>query len=199
MANSGGLSARAFLDNNFNQQLDDGEEIIDQARFTVNKVRNSTEDGLAFVTGLPVNRPSSVTIDSAGDDPLWIPAIEGYRFLPRPGVVTTIDFPIVTTSEIDGTVYLVNRDGQEKTLARVEVQLVDAASGETVKTFRSEFDGFYLLEKVRPGKYLIRVREKDRVRLNARASEELVLEVGRESDVYSGFDIRLIKAQEQSN
>ncbi len=199
MANSGGLSARAFLDNNFNQQLDDGEEIIDQARFKVNKVQNNTEDGLAFVTGLPVNRPSSVTIDSAGDDPLWIPAIEGYRFLPRPGVVTTIDFPIVTTSEIDGTVYLVNRDGQEKTLARVEVQLVDAASGETVKTFRSEFDGFYLLEKVRPGKYLIRVREKDRVRLNARASEELMLEVGHESDVYRGFDIRLIKAQEQSN
>lgn len=192
MANNGGVLANAYLDTNLNKQFDESDELIDHAGFLIDKKRHTTDNGLSFSTDVLKNRYATVTIDPVTlGDPLWEPAVEGYKVFPRPGVVTLVSFPVVTASEIDGTVYLVDNQGNERILSRVEVQLVNVDSGEIVKRFKSEYDGYYLFEKVTPGEYYIRIRNKDLNQFKAVQTDELKMNISSESDVYSDYDIRL--------
>ena len=197
MSTGGILSARAYLDKNLNNEFDKGEEIIDDARFKINQSDLSAKDGIAVAVSLPADHYATIRIDPAGlEDPLWLPAVKGYRFLPRPGVVTTVDFPVVETSEIDGIVNLVDRDGNKRPMSRVGVELIDISDNSVIKEVRSEFDGFYIFEKILPGKYKIRVRDKDLQRLNLSQEKEITLDVASSSDTYSNLDISLHKTNE---
>lgn len=197
LAGRGGVIPRAYLDKNLNSQFDEGDEFLDNARFKVHKTRLSSDNGVALAMGLAPNRYTNVEIDTSGlDDPLWVPSVDGYKFIPRPGVVAHVDFPVVETSEIDGIVYLIDGEGHKKTVARIGVELVDAATGQVVKLFRSEFDGYYIMEKVRPGKYFIRISDKDLERLHLGQDKQPELTVAGESDIYNGYDIYLRKVPE---
>ncbi len=194
MASRGGLSARAYLDRNFNDLFDEEDEIIENASFNINGEKVLSDNGVALSTGLLVDRYSNITIDPEGlEDPLWIPSIDGYKVFPRPGVITSLDFPVVEASEVDGTVYLIDDAGNKRSLSRIGVQLVNASSGEVAIQFMSEFDGFYLMENVHAGAYIIRIREQDLKRLNLVQEQELELNITGKSDIYSGYDIRLAK------
>ena len=197
MSNGGVVSARAYLDKNLNNEFDKGDELIDSARFKINQDGISTKDGVAVAASLPVDHYSTIRIDPTGlEDPLWLSTVTGYRFLPRSGVVTTVDFPVVAASEIDGTVNLVDKSGNGRPLARVGVELIDISDNSVVKKVQSEFDGFYIFEKVLPGKYKIRVRKNDLQRLHVSQEEMPGLDISSNSDTYSGHDIRLHKHDE---
>ena len=54
-------------------------------------------------------QPVDVDIDvSSIKDPMLSPAKDGYRVTTRPGDVAKLDFPLVATSEIDGTISVVS-------------------------------------------------------------------------------------------
>lgn len=194
MAAGGIVATRAYLDENRNNEYDRGEEIISNSRFKINRNAVTAKDGVAVAASLPVDRYASVRIDPAGlEDPLWLPTVKGYRFLPRPGVVTTVDFPVVEASEIDGVVKLIDEHGYGRPIARVGLELIDVDKNTVVQKVRSEYDGYYIFEKVLPGKYRIRVRDLDLKRLNVRQEEAMALDIANRSDTYSGRDIRLRK------
>ena len=198
MTNSGGLLANAYLDRNLSGQFDADEETIDHSGYLVDKRRYTTDDGASFVTGLRKNHYVTVKIDPAAlDDPLWQPTVEGYRLFPRPGVVTSLSFPVVASSEIDGILSLIDNQGNKLYLSHVELQLIDANSGDIVDRFKSEYDGFYVFEKVPPGDYLIRVRKQDLGLFQATQGEEPQITISAESGVYSGRDIQLVKKSSQ--
>ena len=143
---------------------------------------------------MPADHYATIRIDPTGlEDPLWLPEVNGYRFLPRPGVVTTVDFPVVETSEVDGIVNLMDRNGNKRPMSRMSVELIDISDNSVIKEVRSEFDGFYIFEKILPGKYKIRVRDKDLQRLNLSQEKEISLDITRSSGTYSNRDIRLYK------
>lgn len=199
MSNSGALLANAYLDRNLSSQFDADDEAIDNSGYLVDKRRYTTDSGASFVTGLRKNRYVTVKIDPAAlDDPLWQPAVEGYRLFPRAGVVTSLSFPVVASSEIDGILSLIDTQGNKLILSHVELQLIDADDGSIVKRFKSEYDGYYLFEKVPPGNYLIRVREQDLNLFEAVQIEEPKIIISADSDVYSGHDIQLVKKSSRS-
>jgi hypothetical protein len=194
MSSGGVVAGRAYLDKNLNNEFDKGEEIIDKVRFSINQDSMTAKDGVAVAASLPVDHYTTIRVDPAAlENPLWLRAIDGVRFLARPGVVTRADFPIVETSEIDGVVKLVDGNGYVSPVSRVGLELVDINGNKTVKEVQFEFDGYYIFQKVLPGKYKLRVRAKDLKRLHARQESDIDLDVAVDSDVYSGRDVRLQK------
>jgi outer membrane usher protein FimD/PapC len=193
IAGRGSVSARVFLDNNEDGLFNEGDEPIENVGFTVNngyqQVRTD-ESGIAFMTGLleyvPVNLAIAI---STLDDPLWTPALEGMRIVPRPGQAMQLDFPVFTSGEIDGTVYL-SRNGRTVPAGRVTVEVVDER-GRVVKSATTEYDGFYVISKIPLGKYRIRVSGQQTDMLNLSAKTEPAFEITADDQFESGIDFTL--------
>ncbi|UCB54069.1 MAG: carboxypeptidase regulatory-like domain-containing protein, partial [Thiotrichales bacterium] len=198
IAGRGSVSARVFLDNNEDGIYNEGDEPIENVGFTVNngyqQVRTN-ESGIAFMTGLleyaPVNLALAV---STLEDPLWTPALEGIRIVPRPGQAMQLDFPVFTSGEIDGTVYL-SRKGKTLPAGRVDIEVVDER-GRVVKTTRTEYDGFYVISKLPLGKYRIRVSREQLARLNLSTDTEPAFEITADDQFKSGVDITMTLADQ---
>jgi hypothetical protein len=164
LSNAGGVAARIFVDANGNGLFDDGEELVEGAELNAVQVKKegfSDENGIAFIPNLPRGRITDIKVDpSSLADPYWMPNYEGLSLRPRPGKVKELDFPLVVSGEIDGTIYFVS-DGGEKTPARqFKVHLI-APWGDLVKTTSTAYDGFYILGEIPPGIYYLVVDYKD--------------------------------------
>jgi hypothetical protein len=190
IADKGAISARVFLDENQNGRFDAGDQPIEGVTFIANNRRIATptgEDGTAFITGLPAHRATNFTIlRKSLEDPFWIPRPEGVAVVVRPGVVGQADFAVVSTGEVDGTVYR-RRGTSEQEIADVVVQLLDT-EGKLVTEVKTAFDGFYLFEFVPPGHYVVRIDPEQMARLKLTASPESAVGIHGDSTVVNGVD-----------
>lgn len=158
-ADNGAASARVFLDNNGNGVMDPGDEPIENAAMTVNGGRTQMRtdaDGRAWIDNLPVRQHVDIAVDTQTlEDPYWAPQRKGVRLVPRPGRVAELDFPVVLTSEIDGTVYLIEGGGR-RGIGDVVLELLDSRRS-LVSTTKSSSDGYYVVPAVPQGRYYLRV------------------------------------------
>ena len=93
-----------------------------------------------------------VSVDEDGlSDQLLIPSEDAYTTVIRPLSAVSIDIPLVTRGSIDGFVYFENG----KPSPTMRVQLVDG-KGRIVGETSTDFTGYYLFERVRPGTYVVR-------------------------------------------
>ncbi len=195
IAGRGSVSTRVFLDNNQDGLFNEDDEVIEGVGFTINggyQKARTDEDGIAFLTGISEHQPVNIAIATATlIDPLWTPAIDGMRIVPRPGQAMQLDFPIFTSGEIDGTVYLVKND---KTVpaGRVKIEAVNA-NGQVIRTTTTEYDGFYVLTNVPLGDYTVRVAPKqlDKLKLATEAASSIKLST--DDQFKSGVDFKLIE------
>lgn len=198
IAGRGSVSARVFLDNNEDGIFNEGDEAIENVGFTVNngyqQVRTNAS-GIAFITGLVEYVPVNLAIAMPTlEDPLWSPALEGVRIVPRPGQAMQLDFPVFTSGEIDGTVSL-SRNGRKLPAGRVTVEVVDERD-RVVKTATTEYDGFYVISKIPLGKYRIRVSPQQMSELNLSAETEPGFEITAGDQFESGIDFTLTQITE---
>jgi hypothetical protein len=198
MANMGAVSARAFVDNNQNGVRDANEELVPNAGFIINNggrhPNRSALDGTAFIGQLTPGSYADISLDPGTlEDPLWQPVSSGVRVLPRPGLVQMLEFPVVSTSEIDGTVFLLGKDGQ-RGIGDALVELVNH-QGVVVGSTTSSFDGFYLITKVMPGSYTLRISPAQVSKLKLIATQERLIKVKPEGDFISGQDLQLKQSQ----
>lgn len=167
MANSGAASVRMFLDDNNNGAMDPGEEPLPGAGFTVNGGRHQARTdaaGIAHIDHLPVRQYVDIGVDTATlIDPQWAPEIGGMRLLPRPGGVARLEFPVRMTTEIDGTVYLLEA-GVERGIGDLKLELLNDQQ-ETVAEATSSWDGFYIVSGVVAGDYQLRISPQQLQRL----------------------------------
>lgn len=194
MADSGALSARVFVDQNLNGRRDDGEAPVPAAQFLVDDARwpvQSSADGDAYLARLMPRRFTDIAVDPASlDDPQWMPQPEGLRLLPRPGHAAMVDIPVVLTSEIDGTIYAL--DGQTRRgVGGVELELQNRR-GEVVRRATTASDGFYIVDSVPPGEYLL--VSPDHIRRALRNDTGIrLLRVPANGDFVSGIDFVLTR------
>ena len=192
MASAGAVSARAFVDRNMNGIRDADEELIQNAGFIINgggrhPVRTG-EDGTLMIPRLPTGRFADISIDPATlEDPQWKPAIAGARVLPRPGFVQNVEFPVASTADIDGVVYLEDGKGR-RGVGDARVELVDA-QGKVAASVVSASDGFYTLPQVVPGRYLVRISPSQLTKLGLTSGGAREVIVGPQSDFISGVDL----------
>ncbi|MBL4902563.1 MAG: hypothetical protein JKY62_07915 [Desulfocapsa sp.] len=193
-ANSGAAKALVYHDANNNQVFDEGDTQLPEVDVLATQARKSAatgESGHAAITGLTAYSPTDIKVDvDTLEDPFWQPSLAGTAILPRPGHVDYVEFPVVSTGEVDGTVYSTDGQGVMKNLAFVQLELLDS-EGNIVQSIRSEYDGFYLFEKVFPGDYTLRVSPDDPQGSVLAGGQELKVTIGNDGTIASGMDIRL--------
>lgn len=198
LASTGALAARAFVDRNLNGIWDAGEELVAGTGFLIDRggryPQLTNEKGEAFISRLTAGRYTEISLDPAMlEDPQWKISGTGVKILPRPGFVQSLDFPVVATSDVDGSAYLLSPTGR-RIIGDVVIELV-SAKGEVVRTVSSSSDGFFTLPHVLPGRYLLRVSPEQLRKLGLRSLRSHDLVVGTDSDFINGLDFELESAR----
>lgn len=193
MAGMGAAAVRVFLDQNQNGVMDAGETPIAGAGFIVNganALARTDSAGLAYLGRLPAHQHVDLALaPTTLDDPQWQPQRKGVRIVPRPGVVTQVDFAVSTTGEIDGTAYLV-ADGVRRPIGDLRLELVDGG-GRVAATIDSASDGYYVITGLFPGTYRLRVAPGQLARLGLSAAGLADVVIGLEGTVLNGRDVEV--------
>lgn len=196
VADNGTVSARVFLDNDLDGKYGPDDTPIEGATFDTGRglIRETTnEDGVLLLTGLPAWREIDVTIPPAGlEDPYWVPKTDGFTVTTRPGKAAIVDFPVIVTGEVDGIVYA-RQGGTTLEVADVRMELVDG-QGKIVAQTRSAFDGFFLFEKVIPGRYNVRVSPAQLQRLGLVTTGTKTVDILGEGTIAGGLQFILTPA-----
>lgn len=177
--------AQVFLDRNGNGHFDGDDEPLPDVRFSAGmggEVPNTDARGIAMLTRLPANQPMTIAIreDSLGN-PYWIPLSPVQQIRAQPGQVVALSFPVMLSTEIDGTVYFM-KGTERKPASNVSLQLLDR-SGALVRELRTAFDGAYLFDRVAPGDYTLRVAPEQLSRLSLQAPDARSFTLGDGKDV----------------
>ena len=194
MAGMGAVESRVFVDRNMNGKYDPGEELIANAGFTVNgsgRADIRTNDrGEAMLARLQPNVYADVALDTGTlEDATWQPTRPGVRILPRPGRVQVIDFPVILTSQIDGTVYL-DADGRTRGIGNAKLELLDLA-GKLVGETQSSSDGYYILPNIPPGSYRLRISPDQLASLKLKANRIADITINAKADFVNGVNFSL--------
>jgi phage tail protein X len=156
-ADSGAVSARAYLDANANGRQDADEALLPGVGFLVDGARRpmrTDASGPTFLPQLPVYRHVRIELDPQTlEDPQWRAGQGALSTFLHPGHVESLAFPVVMTSEIDGTVYGAT-SGRRRGIGGVELELYDRQGRLMGKTMTAS-DGFYVMPSVPAGEYLL--------------------------------------------
>lgn len=156
LATHGQVLARVFRDNNSDGIRQPDEPFERDVQIAAGRVpvdRLTDPNGETVIDSLEAFRPVLIGIDASSlPDPLVSPSGPGIVVTPRPGVVATVELPLAGAGEVDGTLV----KGGGATLEGVDLELVDAR-GIVVSRTRSDFDGYFLFERVPYGQYRVRI------------------------------------------
>lgn len=158
-ARSGTAYARAYLDKNNNGVYDAGDRVIPGATFnsTSGGRAMTNADGIAFLPGLRTEGNNDIELEEDSlENAYWVVKDPGYSVASRAGAPVMMDFAVVESGDIDGNTTLLDENGNLVTASNVDVELVDEA-GKVVRTARSSYDGYYLIDRVPVGIYTLRV------------------------------------------
>lgn len=151
------VRGHAFLDRNFNDLFDEGDEPLTGAQLNIDgraAPEESDEGGHVVAMQSSTSGKVNVSLDKSSlEDPYYTPSTDGYSLAPRRGTVPSLSFPVIETGAIDGTIYAADSKDPVQGIA---IQLVDS-SGNVVMTTEAAYDGFYTFEFVRPATYTVRV------------------------------------------
>jgi len=158
LASRGTALVRVYRDLNANGRHDFAEPWEKDVAVTAGRVPVNTPTnarGEALVDGLEPFQPVLIGIDSGSlPDPMIQPSLPGMVVIPRPGVVAVIELPLVGAGDIDGT--LVRAGGGS--IEGVDLELLDAEQRVVART-RTDFDGFFLFDRVAYGRYSVRIAQ----------------------------------------
>ena len=156
LANSGQALAIVYHDDNRDGIRQPGERLAEHVELTAGQtvaVTATDTNGRAVIDNLQPFRPVLIGIDSSSlPSPYVQPALPGVVITPRPGVAMTVELPLVSAGEVEGT--LIRSGGG--TIAGVGLELVDG-EGRVVRQAQTEFDGFFLFDGVPYGSYALRI------------------------------------------
>jgi hypothetical protein len=143
-----------FLDANYNGVYDDGEKLLPELRANIGGARGirSGKEKLYYYDGLRPYDRYVVSIDSYSlDNPLLRPAHDNFLVSVNPNSVTGINVPIVTASEVTGTVQR-QLLGDKAGVGGIKVKIINEINGKEViiSTFN---DGEYFYLGLVPGMY----------------------------------------------
>jgi len=156
LAGAGSVRARVYRDLNDNGRADPGEPFEKGAVITAgHSVAEEPTDGRGQVmlAGLETFTPITVGIDRTSlSDPMLAPKKALQVVVPRPGVPAEVEIGLVGAGDIEGA--LVKNGGLG--FEGLDLELVDA-DGAVAATTRTDYDGYFLFERVPYGTYRVRI------------------------------------------
>ncbi|HEX6603999.1 MAG TPA: carboxypeptidase-like regulatory domain-containing protein [Sphingomicrobium sp.] len=182
LAQAGVVRATVYRDLNDNGVRDPSEPPEKGALVTTGtKQAEQPTDARGSVTigGLTAFMPVTVGIDASTlDDPMLTPKKALQVVVPRPGVPAEVQIGLVGGGDIEGAVVKSGGLGFEG----LDLELVDS-SGKVVATARTDFDGFFLFERVPYGAYSVRVSRDSAI------AAKIVADLGATATVTAGKSV----------
>jgi hypothetical protein len=190
LAQRGHAAVAVYLDENGDGRRSPGEQALPEVRVTAG--RGGTGEptdarGHTFVEGLQPYERVLLSIDeSTLPDPFLTPRGRGVVVTPRPGVAAVVELAVAPTGEVEGVL-----SGPEGTpLAGAGLQLIDG-SGQVVARAMTEFDGFFLFDRVVYGRYRLQLSPEAQAALGAAPDLATQVELGPKKTVERLGTIRL--------
>ncbi len=156
LASAGAVYARVYRDLNDNGVRDYSEPLEKGALVTTGtrlSEHGTDAKGMVMIAGLTAFTPVTVGIDESSlADPMLVPKKALQVVVPRPGVPAEVEIGLVGGGDIEGALVKSGGIGFEG----LDIELIDA-TGKLVATARSDFDGFFLFERVAYGTYRLRL------------------------------------------
>jgi hypothetical protein len=156
LASGGSVRAKVYRDLNDNGVADPGEPFEKGALVTAGHAvaeKPTDKRGLVTIAGLQTFTPITVGIDGTSlSDPMLAPKKALQVVVPRPGVPAEVEIGLVGAGDVEGALVKSGGLGFEG----LDLELVDAA-GAVVATARTDYDGYFLFDRVPYGKYRIRI------------------------------------------
>ena len=156
LAEGGMVHATVFRDINDNGVHDQDEPVEKGALITTGTrqaERKTDRNGSVTVGGLTPYLPVTVGIDATSlDDPMLTPKTALQVVVPRPGVPAEVQIALVGGGDVEGALMKSGELGFEG----VDLELVDSG-GKVIATTRTDFDGFFMFDRVAYGRYTLRV------------------------------------------
>jgi hypothetical protein len=101
-------------------------------------------------------------------DPFLMPSGKGLVVTPRPGVAAVIELAVAPTGEVEGEII----SAEDRPLPGVELMLI-GPDGQVAARTMTEYDGFFLFDRVPYGTYKLKVSS---------SSEQVLGAMGRAGD-----------------
>jgi hypothetical protein len=156
LAAAGAVLARVYRDRNDNGVRDPSEPFEKGALVTTGTRltdRPTDERGSVLVGGLTPFKPVAVGIDASSlADPNLAPKKALQVVVPRPGVPAEVEIGLVGSGEIEGAIVKSGGLGFEG----LKLELLDG-DGKVVATTQTDYDGYFLFERIAYGTYRVRV------------------------------------------
>ncbi len=171
----GAAVVRPFLDNNYNGVMDENEEYLSGLRAKMNGARVTLrgKDRQFYYDGLRPYEDYTVQIDQYSlDNPMLKPTHENYEVKVNPNVVTAIQVPIVTASEVSGKV-----DRQVGSIATgiggIKVMLMNLSKERLTELMTFSSGEFYYLGLV-PGSYKAYIDQAQLLKYGYKSEPEFI-------------------------
>ena len=156
LASAGSVHAVVYRDENDNGVRDPSEPLEKDALVTTGaKLAEAPTNakGSVLIAGLSAFTPVTVGIDESSlSDPMLVPKKALQVVVPRPGIPAEVEIGLVGGGDIEGAIVKSGGTGFEG----LDLELLDE-SGKVVSTTRTDFDGFFLFERIAFGHYSVRV------------------------------------------
>jgi hypothetical protein len=156
LAAAGAVRARVYRDRNdngvrdFSEPLEKGALVTTGTRITE---QPTDERGSVLIGGLATFIPVAVGVDGTSlTDPNLVPKKALQVVVPRPGVPAEVEIGLVGGGEIEGAIVKNGGLGFEG----LALELLDT-SGNVIASTRTDYDGYFLFERVAYGTYTVRV------------------------------------------
>lgn len=200
ITDQGGISGFVYLDKDGDRTFSAGDEPIQDAIVEAlhsNRSGSTDENGETFIFNIPDDVLTDVKLSEYSlFDPLMVSGTPGVSILPRSGHTTRIEFPVHNGGELDGNVYIVMKDGKDRSAKNLRIHLHEM-NGKLAHTATVSFDGFYLFQKIHPGEYWLLVDSKDARNQGLIRPQPQKIRFGYEGTVIYGHKISLRKAYEE--
>jgi hypothetical protein len=156
LAERGEAAVSVFLDENGDGIRSPDEKPLEGVGLTAGQFGSSEptdKRGHAVIEGLNPYEKVLIGVDeSTLPDPFLIPVTRGVVITPRAGVAAKLEIAVAPTGEVEGEIH-----GFEDTArAGIQLELIDQA-GRVAATALSEFDGYFMFERVPYGSYRLQV------------------------------------------
>jgi hypothetical protein len=199
----GGITVFAFLDTNYNDKFDKGEQILKHLNVKINggRVTYSKMDSITRVVGLePFITYIMEVNENQFDNISWQLRKKIYQVVVDPNQFKQIEIPVIPTAEVTGMVSFKNGK-KESGLGRIIVGIYNNQGIKVAETL-TESDGYFYQMGLVPGEYYLRLDSLQLTLIDAKVNFEILpftLKASDEGDIASNLIFSLIGKESTQN